>query len=219
MQSAEADLQWHAVHRHEARRVHDGCARHRSGRQLLPSTTTATGDDAAAGPRRHPLTKAVLTSPAAAIRLVGTLHDLSLWGSGTGTRHRHLVFVHTRHDHGGDSAAAGISFGRMRSATTQDPCSPIGSSDASSDAWNDDRERPQCLDPIGPGDPSTLGPRPARHNAGPPPLPPSFLHTPAARPAIVHISSPGRRDHALEPGENPGKTHPDLHVRCPQFIH
>jgi hypothetical protein len=80
VRSAGVVLQWHAVRRHGARRALDGCARHRSGRQLLPSTTTATGDDAAAGPRRHALTEAVLASPAATIRLVGTLHDLSLWG-------------------------------------------------------------------------------------------------------------------------------------------
>lgn len=81
VQTAGVVLQWRAVHRHEARRVRDGCARHRSGRQLLPSATAAAGDDTAAGPRRHPLTEAVLASPAAAIRLVGTLHDLSLWGA------------------------------------------------------------------------------------------------------------------------------------------
>lgn len=76
--SAGEVLPWHAVHHDGAHRAPGGCAHHRSGRQLLPSTTATTGDDAAPGAGRHALAEAVLAGPAAAVRLVRTLHDLSL---------------------------------------------------------------------------------------------------------------------------------------------
>ena len=130
VRSTEVVLQWRAVHRHGARRAHDGCARHRSGRQLLPSPTTASGDDAATRAGRHPLAEAVLASPPTAVRLIGTLHDLSLGA----LRHRVPTPTSIWSTRAGTTTAVHpprtSPVGRMRSATTQDPRGPIESSDA-----------------------------------------------------------------------------------------
>ena len=189
--SAVVVLQWRAVHRHGARRARDGCARHRSGRQLLPSTTTTAGDDAAAGARRHALAEAVLASPAAAVRLVGTLHDLSLWGAPARGPDTDISSSSTRHT---TTASRSTTYGgRPRTVTMSRSYRAGRPLNARGPAGTPQRRSDDAVGPL--------------------------LPTPSTTPAIVHMSSPGQRDLGPEPGDNPRKYASDLPFHCPQLIH